>query len=47
VRNNDWLQVFLYLAALVALTPLIGGFMHRIFSGERTFLSPVLGRLSG
>jgi K+-transporting ATPase ATPase A chain len=43
VRNNDWLQVFLYLAALVALTPVLGVFMHRIFSGQRSFLSAVLG----
>ncbi|HZJ16423.1 MAG TPA: potassium-transporting ATPase subunit KdpA [Chthoniobacteraceae bacterium] len=43
MRNSDWLQVFLYFAGLVALTPLLGAFMHRVFSGERNFLSPVLG----
>ncbi len=43
VKTNDWLQVFLYFAALLALTPVLGAFMHRVFSGERTVLSPVLG----
>ncbi len=43
VKSNDWIQIFLYLAVLVALTPVLGAFMHRIFSGERTFLTPVLG----
>lgn len=40
-----WLQIsFLSLAVLVAIKPL-GLYMARVFSGERTFLSPVLGRL--
>jgi len=43
VRNNDWLQIILFLAALAVVTPLLGAFMHRVFSGERTFLSPALG----
>ena len=35
-------QIVLYLALLVAVTPLLGGYMQRVFDGERTFLSPVL-----
>lgn len=43
MKTYDWLQVCLYLAALAALTPLLGAWMYRVFSGERTFLSPLLG----
>jgi K+-transporting ATPase ATPase A chain len=37
-----WIQIALYCAIIVALTPLVGGYMTRVFMGERTFLSPVL-----
>lgn len=37
-----WIQILLFCAILVALTPLVGGYMTRVFAGERTFLSPVL-----
>ncbi len=40
-----WLQIsLLFLAVLFVIKPL-GLYMARVFSGERTFLSPVLGRL--
>jgi K+-transporting ATPase ATPase A chain len=37
-----WIQIILYCAIVVALTPLLGGYMTRVFNGERTFLSAVL-----
>ncbi len=37
-----WIQILLYCAIIVALTPLVGGYMTRVFNGERTFLSAVL-----
>ena len=37
------LQIILYIAIIVALTPLTGGFMARLFQGQRVLLSPVLG----
>ncbi len=37
-----WLQIVLYCAIIVALTPLVGGYMTRVFNGERTFLSFLL-----
>ena len=37
-----WIQILLYCAIIVALTPPLGGYMTRVFNGERTFLSPVL-----
>ncbi len=37
-----WIQIALYCAIVVALTKPLGGYMTRVFTGERTFLSPVL-----
>ena len=39
---NGWLQVALFCALLILLTKPLGGYMTRVFSGERTPLSPVL-----
>ncbi|HTR02376.1 MAG TPA: potassium-transporting ATPase subunit KdpA [Thermoanaerobaculia bacterium] len=35
-------EIAAYVAILVALTPLLGGYMKRVFSGEKTFLDPIL-----
>jgi len=37
-----WIQIILFCAILIALTPVLGAYMTRVFNGERTFLSPVL-----
>ena len=37
-----WIQILLYCAIVVALVMPLGGYMTRVFNGERTFLSPVL-----
>jgi K+-transporting ATPase ATPase A chain len=37
-----WFQIILYSAIIVAIVPVLGGYMTRVFNGERTFLSPVL-----
>jgi len=37
-----WVQILLYCAIIVALTPVLGGYMMRVFNGERTFLTPIL-----
>ena len=42
---NGWLQIALYCVLLVLLTKPLGGYMTRVFNGERTVLSPVLGPL--
>src|SRR6267154_4909495 len=39
---NGWSQILLFLAIIFAITKPIGLFMARVFSGERTFLDPVL-----
>jgi K+-transporting ATPase ATPase A chain len=37
-----WIQILLYCAIIVAIVPFLGGYMTRVFNGERTFLSPIL-----
>src|SRR5246500_1988327 len=37
-----WIQILLYCAIVAALVVPLGGYMTRVFNGERTFLSPVL-----
>jgi K+-transporting ATPase ATPase A chain len=37
-----WLQILVYCAIVVAIVPFLGGYMTRVFKGERTFLSAVL-----
>src|SRR5262252_2764791 len=39
---NGWLQIAVYCAIVVAITVPLGGYMTRVFAGERTLLSPVL-----
>src|SRR5277367_797587 len=39
---NGWVQIAIYVAIVIAITAPIGGYMMRVFNGERTFLSPVL-----
>ncbi len=40
---EGWLQIIVYLAVLVVLVKPLGLYMARVYQGERTFLSPVLG----
>jgi K+-transporting ATPase ATPase A chain len=40
---QGWLQIAVFFAVLTALTPVIGGYMARVFAGERVLLTPVLG----
>ena len=40
---NGWLQIAIYCVLLILLTRPIGYYMIRVFNGERTPLSPVLG----
>src|SRR5262245_38084756 len=37
-----WIQILLYCAIVAALVVPLGGYMTRVFNGERTLLSPVL-----
>jgi K+-transporting ATPase ATPase A chain len=40
-------QIVIYLGLLIVCTPLLGGYMQRVFDGERTFFSPVLRPVEG
>ena len=40
---QGWLQIAFYLAVLTALVPLLGGYMARVYLGERVVLARVLG----
>ncbi len=40
---NGWLQILLFFALVVALTPLVGAYLFRVFEGERQPLPRVLG----
>jgi K+-transporting ATPase ATPase A chain len=37
-----WIQILLYCAIVIALAKPLGGYMTRVFNGERTLLSPLL-----
>src|SRR5690349_8407132 len=39
---QGWFQIALFVAVLIALTPLLGGYMARLYGGERVLLTPVL-----
>ena len=39
---NGWLQILLFCLVIIAITKPFGGYMTRVFAGERTLLSPVL-----
>src|SRR3954453_19516457 len=37
-----WIQIVLYCAIIVAIVPVLGAYMTRVFNGDGTLLSPVL-----
>ncbi len=39
---NGWIQIALYCVVVMLLVKPLGGYMTRVFNGERTFLTPVL-----
>ena len=42
---NGWVQILIYFVLLTALTRPLGGFLYRVFEGQNTWLSRVLGPL--
>ena len=42
LRLSDWFQLILFFVILAALIVPVGGFMAKVYSGERTFLSPII-----
>jgi K+-transporting ATPase ATPase A chain len=43
MHERDFLQLALFVAGLIAITPPLGKFLARVFAGERHFLSSALG----
>ena len=44
---QGWLQIAFYLAVLTALTPLLGGYMARVYQGEHMRSTACWARWSG
>jgi K+-transporting ATPase ATPase A chain len=42
LRMSDWVQLILFFIVLAALIVPVGGLMAKVYSGEQTFLSPVI-----
>ncbi|RUX73699.1 potassium-transporting ATPase subunit KdpA [Mesorhizobium sp. M7A.F.Ca.US.005.03.1.1] len=42
---NGWIQILVYCGIVILLVKPLGGYMHRVFNGDRTLLSPVFGPL--
>jgi K+-transporting ATPase ATPase A chain len=40
---NGWVQIAIFAIVVILLTRPLGGWMTRVFAGERTFLHPILG----
>jgi K+-transporting ATPase ATPase A chain len=45
MKSQDIIQIILFLALLVALSPLLGKFMAKVFMGEKHIMKPVFGWL--
>jgi K+-transporting ATPase ATPase A chain len=41
MTTNGWIQIFVFLALILAITKPLGAYMAKVFSHERTFLDPV------
>ena len=39
---NGWIQIVVYCGIIILLVKPLGGYMTRVFQGDRTFLSPIL-----
>ncbi|MBX3022133.1 MAG: potassium-transporting ATPase subunit KdpA [Bdellovibrionales bacterium] len=43
MQTPDFVQLSLFILALVIFTPILGRFMAKVFDGQRTLLHPILG----
>ncbi|MEQ1897584.1 MAG: potassium-transporting ATPase subunit KdpA [Vicinamibacterales bacterium] len=41
MTSIGWLQILIFVAAIAAVTPLLGGYMARVFTRQRTWLDPI------
>lgn len=45
MEATDFVQIFLFVLLIVAFTPLLGGYMFKVLSGDKHILTPILGKL--
>ena len=45
MTTQDFIQIILYFTLLIGLTPILGNFMFKVFTGEKHVMLPVFGRL--
>ena len=45
MTTQDFIQVLLFFALLIGLTPILGGYMSKVYTGDRHFMLPVFGWL--
>ncbi len=45
MTTQDFIQIILFFALLIGLTPILGNFMFKVFTGKKHFLLPVFGWL--
>jgi potassium-transporting ATPase potassium-binding subunit len=45
MKAQDFIQIALFFAVLIGLTPVLGKYMGKVFTGEKHFMQPVFGWL--
>jgi K+-transporting ATPase ATPase A chain len=45
MTSPDFIQIIMFLALLVGLTPVLGSYMNKVFTGSKHFMLPVFGWL--
>jgi K+-transporting ATPase ATPase A chain len=45
MTSQDFMQIILYFALLIGLTPILGNYMYKVFTGDKHFMLPVFGWL--
>jgi K+-transporting ATPase ATPase A chain len=45
MTSLDYFQIFLFIALVIGLTPVLGAFMYKVFAGEKHMMHPVFGWL--
>ena len=39
-----WAEILAFCAVLIVLSPLLGGYMAKVYTGQRVFLTPLFAR---
>ncbi|QND62637.1 potassium-transporting ATPase subunit KdpA [Mesorhizobium loti] len=45
MTTNGWIQILVFCGIIILLVKPLGGYMHRVFNGDRTLLSSIFGPL--